>query len=89
MTEQRREPPMTEPRNVPDFVKKAWEDLLADLIVETAEYDDGHILVKQLVQKAIDEHKAWHLREVNNLIKTEVALMGVSTNDDPPIHHPV
>lgn len=89
MTEQRREQPMDEPRNVPDFVKKAWEDLLADLIVETAEYDDGHILVKELVQKAIDEHKAWHLREVNNLIKTEVALMGVSTDDDPPIHHPV
>lgn len=89
MTEQRREQPMTEPRNVPDFVKKAWEDLLADLIVETAEYDDGHILVKELVQKAIDEHKAWHLREVNNLIKTEVALMGVSTDDNPPIHHPV
>lgn len=80
---------MDEPRNVPDFVKKAWEDLLADLIVETSEYDDGHILVKELVQKVIDEHKAWHLREVNNLIKTEVALMGVSTDDDPPLHHPV
>ena len=80
---------MTEPRNVPDFVKKSWEDLFNDLIVEMVEYDDGHIVVKDLVKRAIDEHKAWHLREVNNLIKTEVALMAVSTDDDPPLHHPV